>query len=305
MKSAIAQLAVEVADATGAALPDLMNDDAPTLRAEILAAADESFYLVGLIGGKEVGKSAIVNALIGQAITESTAYGPGTEIAVAYAHESQSRGVRELLEREAPGKYRVVTHAVETLRRQVLLDLPDIDSQHSDHVELTRRMLRHMLYPIWVQSVEKYADQQPQKLLAAVAAGNDPANFLFCLNKGDQLRDANAATELREDYAGRIARVLKLANLPPVFVVSALKTDAFDFASLRETLAQQKATTTVKNSIALAGRRQERSVLAWLDSQRLPERASRLKRLEEQAGRVDDRSARVAAAGKCGAADSG
>jgi hypothetical protein len=67
-------------------------------------------------------------------------------------------------------------------------------------------MLRHMLFPVWVQSVEKYADLQPQKLLAAVTAGNDPANFLFALNKADQLASADAVEELRDDFAARIAR---------------------------------------------------------------------------------------------------
>ena len=293
MNTQVTQLAREVAAMTGARLPDVMEEDSPTLRADALLADDESFYLVGLIGGKEVGKSAIVNALVGEPITASTAFGPGTDHVVAYVHESQADDVRELLEREAPQRHRIVTHAIERLRRQVLLDLPDIDSQHGDHVELTRRMLRHMLYPVWVQSVEKYADQQPQKLLAAVASGNDPANFLFCLNKADQLSGANSGAELRDDYAARIARVLKLSQSPRVFLISAINSDAFDFASLRQILSQEKATNQVRQSTQLAGRRQERSVLAWLDTQRLPERALRLKRLEDQA--VELTTARLAA----------
>ena len=140
--------------------------------------------------------------------------------------------MQQLLEREAPGRYEIVSHAVESLQRQVLLDLPDIDSQYSDHIEITRRMLRHMLFPIWMQSVEKYADQQPQKLLAAVAAGNDPANFLFCLNKCDQLGGESGA-ELRDDYASRIARVLGQAAPPKVFLISAIQPAAFDLPALR------------------------------------------------------------------------
>lgn len=58
-----------------------------------------------------------------------------------------------------------------------------------------------MLFPVWIQSVEKYADIQPLNLLAKVAAGNDPGNFLFCLNKMDQV-SAEEAEELREDFRG-------------------------------------------------------------------------------------------------------
>ncbi len=63
-------------------------------------------------------------------------------------------------------------------------------------------MLRQMLFPIWLQSVEKYADQQPQQLLAKVAEGNDPANFIFVLNKADQL--AAQAEQVRSDTAFRM-----------------------------------------------------------------------------------------------------
>src|SRR5207248_7990522 len=103
------------------------------------------------------------------------------------AHAEQARPLRELLEREVPGKYAILEHNIPRLLRQVLLDLPDIDSHWGDHVATTRRMLRHVLFPIWMQSIEKYADRQPQELLKRVAAGNAPANFIFCLNKVDQL----------------------------------------------------------------------------------------------------------------------
>ena len=144
-------------------------------------------------------------------------------------------------------------------------------------------MLRHMLFPVWVQSVEKYADQQPQKLLAAVAAGNDPANFLFCLNKVDQLGNSGTIEELREDFGTRIARTLGASFTPIVFVVSANRPDEFDFPDLRQRLAQQKPAATVKQSIELAGRQRQRSMLAWLDAQRLPERVARMQRLQREA----------------------
>src|SRR5690349_12929128 len=172
MTSDVENIVAEARDLTGAEGPEVMEDDSPVLAGEMLRdAGGEGVYLIGLIGGKEVGKSALVNALVGQEITKSTAYGPGTEIVTAYVHETQAAGIRALLEREVPGRYRVVTHSIPRLSRQVLLDLPDIDSRYADHVETTRRMLRHMLYPVWVQSVEKYADRQPQLLLGRVAAG--------------------------------------------------------------------------------------------------------------------------------------
>ena len=124
---------------------------------------------------------------MGRPITAVTSHGAGTEIVIAYAHGSQEPALRELLEREVPGQFRIVAHDLEHLRRQVLLDLPDIDSRYAAHLAVTRTMLRQMLYPVWVGSIEKYADQQPQAMLARVSEGNTPGNFVFCLNKVDQL----------------------------------------------------------------------------------------------------------------------
>ena len=57
MTSEVEQLVHEVTDLTGSAAPELFDRDAPVLRTD--EAAGEGFYLVGLIGGKEVGKSAL------------------------------------------------------------------------------------------------------------------------------------------------------------------------------------------------------------------------------------------------------
>jgi hypothetical protein len=287
MSANLEQLVKEVIDVTGAQRPVLFEEDAPVLSDEALnAAAGEGFYLVGLIGGKEVGKSAMVNALVGREITRSTSFGEGTQIVTAYAHVSQGQGVRELLEREVPGRYAVVTHEIGALARQVLLDLPDIDSHWAEHVEVTRRMLRQMLFPIWMQSVEKYADIQPQQLLAKVAAGNAAGNFVFCLNKVDQLmkqEGPEAANELREDYAKRLMRVLALPESPRVFMVSAVQPQEYDLPQLREMLGEHKSVAEVDQSKQAAARQQGSSVLGWIRRQNLPEQAARLGRFQEEA----------------------
>ena len=109
----------------------MLDADAPVLVTE----ARRSIYLIGLVGGKDVGKSSLVNALVGKSITRPTSHGPGTETVVAYAHDSAADELRELLEREVPGRFSIVTHAIERLSKQVLLDLPDIDSRYDDHLQ--------------------------------------------------------------------------------------------------------------------------------------------------------------------------
>ena len=283
------QLVREIIEVTGAPGPAVLDPDAPVLDDDALAPGDgdgRDMYLVGLIGGKDVGKSALVNALVGHDITARTSFGPGTEIVIAYAHEAQAVALRALLEEAVPGQFRIETHAIPRLSRQVLLDLPDIDSHYEAHVEVTRRMLRHMLYPVWMQSVEKYADRRPQELLAAVAAGNDPRNFVFCLNKVDQVvaREGEAAVrEIRDDYAARVARVLNLAAPPHVSIISATHPNDHELPGLRAMLAQQKTSETVTRSKDLAARQQGSSVVAWIERQDLPRRLERLQRAEQDA----------------------
>jgi hypothetical protein len=278
------ELVADAIDLTGAEQPSLLDADAPVLCNDSLAS--ESIYLVGLIGGKDVGKSSLVNALVGREISEPTSYGAGTETAIAYVHRSAAAALEQMLVREVAGQFRIVTHDQPTLAAQVLLDLPDIDSRYAAHLQLTRRMLRHMLYPIWIQSIEKYADQQPQKLLSAVAEGNDPTNFRFCLNKVDQLaaREGTAAVEqLKQDYAGRIKRTLNLPREPQIFAISATQPQIGDLAALRQLLSSQKPASAVRDARELALRRQDRSLLAWVEAQNLPERAAMLQRVHRDA----------------------
>jgi hypothetical protein len=296
MTPAVEQLVRETVELTGAAEPELLEEDAPVLTDDAMASAggEEGFYLVGLIGGKEVGKSALVNALAGRAVTAITSHGPGTETVIAYAHLSQEQALRALLEREVPGQYRIVTHDIAELRRQVLLDLPDIDSHWQSHPVVTRAMLRHMLFPVWLVSVEKYADRQPQEMLRKVAEGNAPENFVFCLNKVDQLEGgargggenedpAAAAREIRDDYARRLAGTLGLAAAPEVFLISAICPNKYELPRLRGVLMRQKAAAAVRQSRELAVRRQDRTLLAWVAGQDLPTRAERLRRLRDDA----------------------
>ncbi len=290
MNEDLRQVVQQLVELTGAEAPRLLSADAASPDARDLARrAREGFYLVGIIGGKEVGKSALINALVGQPITRSTSWGEGTGRAIAYAHQAQASAVRALLEREVPGRYELITHEVEDLRSGVLLDLPDIDSHWKEHVQITRRMLRHMLYPVWMQSVEKYADVRAQALLREVAAGNAPENFIFVLNKIDQVGSPQSpqvqaeVEELRQDYAMRIGRVLELDDPPRVFAISALQPRAFDLPELRRCLLQVRSQQTVMRAIELADRRQAATVLQWVRERQLPQLADRADRLVEQA----------------------
>lgn len=276
------QLVDDVVALTGTAPPAVLDPDAPVLSGG--ADEDAELYYVGLIGGKDVGKTSLVNALAGQTIAEPTGHGEGTRSVTAYAHHDAVEAVKREL-----GDVAVVPHGVNDLRRQVLLDLPDIDSKYADHIALTRRMLRHMLFPVWIQSVEKYADQRPQQLLKQVAAGNDPANFLFVLNKTDQLikrEGLEAAGELADDYAARLKRVLELPSVPEVLLVSATHPTDYDLPRLRKLMGVQRSQKQIRQSRKLAIRRRLSSVVDWVEDQDLAGQAQSVQRLTDDAGEL-------------------
>jgi hypothetical protein len=278
----IDHLVTRVAAVTGDTPPAVLAADAP-----VPTEAGVLDY-VALVGGKDVGKTSLANAIAGVELAPPVGHGEGTRTAFAHAHRSVVTQVKEDLA-WLDEALTVVPHDVDRLRRTVLLDLPDIDSRYEEHVRLTRRVLRHVLYPVWIQSVEKYADARPRELLKAVAEGNDPGNFLFVLSKADQVADREgeaAALEIAADFGERVARALDLPTLPEVHVASAHRPDAYDLPRLRARLGIDRDDATRADDAARAKARRQTSIATWLAKQNLPARADAADRLLEEATNV-------------------
>src|SRR4051812_24685458 len=115
MTADLLQLVSDAAALTGTAPPAVLDADAPTLAQARAHTAPAALYFVGVIGGKDVGKSSLVNALAGAAIADVSASGPGTEHVLAYAHRSRVDEVQSILRADVDPGTRVFAHDLDPL----------------------------------------------------------------------------------------------------------------------------------------------------------------------------------------------
>jgi hypothetical protein len=166
------------------------------LRGGADAAAADALVMCGLLGGKGVGKSTLINALAGRAVSTSTgAVGEGTSCPVAYVHEDMVDALRRRL-RALDDRLRVdvVMHAAEPLRNAALVDLPDFDSEFTAHLGIVQAVAPVLDRILWVLTPRKIGDRVWVEVASEVA--KDGRNVRCVLNKVDELlTDADALGE--------------------------------------------------------------------------------------------------------------
>ncbi len=151
------------------------------------AAAQDELVLCGLVGGKDVGKSTLINALAKTCVAPvGEKPGRGTQRPTVFIHES----ARGLLERRlghfaGQAEVEVSSHRSEGVRNVVLLDLPDFDSEFQAHAQIVRRVLPFLDRVVWVVTPRKIGDRAWAALTAEVL--KDSNNVYFVLNKVDEL----------------------------------------------------------------------------------------------------------------------
>ena len=179
-------------------IADLMAMDPVALARQVGSAADDPLFLYGIVGGKDVGKTSIINQLAGANISLDTdLLDEGTHIAVAYCHQQDRRALKKRFVREAGDRIKVVTHDRNELKNVVLMDFPDFDSRFLSHRDDVRRLRRYLQGLVWVTTPRKYGDYEFLNQLQSIAQSHD--NYIIILNKiGAKVEDRKVVLPARE-----------------------------------------------------------------------------------------------------------
>src|SRR5262245_41093790 len=122
-----------------------------------LFGSPEAVLTVVLAGGTGAGKSALINALAGAAIAETSLLRPTTTRPCIYHHRDvPPSSLPVALTAEAI----FVPHDHAPLRSKVIVDTPDLDSFATNHRAATRALLKAAGLVLYVFTPQNYRDER-------------------------------------------------------------------------------------------------------------------------------------------------
>ena len=176
------------------------QDAVPYLRRvwKVLSQAETRFndnIVVALLGGTGVGKSTLVNALLGAEIAKSSPIRPTTRQATMYCSSGYSAKMVGLPEDQVA----VVHCSSPILQNVMLVDCPDPDSSEEENLETLRAILPHCDVIIHLTTQQKYKNDAIAKELKNASVGG---SLIWVQTHADRDSDIRSywKQELEKDF---------------------------------------------------------------------------------------------------------
>ncbi len=206
-------------------LGELLDLDPLELTTGAGVALTDHLWVWGILGGKDVGKSTLIDALAGAGVTAGGERpGEGTCRPTAFLC-AQDRAALEARLQDMPEEVIYRTTAPAAMRGLVLIDLPDYDSLFDSHIQVVRSVARLLDGIIWVTTPKKVADIRGISEIQQVLKDRD--NFVYVVNKIDWLlaqsngTPAAALEHMRTTLDRQVAASDAAATAERTFLISA------------------------------------------------------------------------------------
>src|ERR671914_1307637 len=172
----------------------------------------EELFLLVIVGEFNSGKSAFINALLGEDELSREGVTPTTDriTVLRYGEQPAERERREgVLEKEYPNDF---------LREVAIVDTPGTNAIIRHHEELSRGFVPRSDLVLFVTSSDRPFTESEREYLELIRDWGK--KVVLVVNKADLLADESKVEEVRSFVDGGIRSALGLT--PPIFFVSAL-----------------------------------------------------------------------------------